>query len=302
VSYALLFAGQGGQHAGMLPWLESAQAALPTLSTMASALGADWRSTLHDEALRSHNRFAQTLLTGTSLAAWEALKPLLPGLPAVVAGYSVGELAACACAGVLDNAAAIHLADQRACAMDHAAQGQGAGLLSVSGLVVERVLRLHPRLSPAILIAADHAIFGAPVAELDAAQQQLSQAGASCKRLAIGVASHTPLMAAATHAFARHLQDCALQPPAVPVVLNASARLCRRVDELEAALSTQISTTVDWAACMDAVAERGVSCVLEIGPGNALSTMWNRRHAAPAARALEDFRDAAGAARWVGSR
>lgn len=299
MSYALVFAGQGSQHAGMLPWLGLASRESPALSAMESALGTDWRTTLNDEALRSQNRFAQTLITGTSLAAWEALKPLLPGPPAVVAGYSVGEMAACACAGVLTIPEAIGLAARRADAMDRAAGAHSAGLLSVSGLAVQRVLQQHPRLSPAILIDADHAIFGALVADLDAAQPQLSQAGAVCKRLAIGVASHTHWMAAATEAFAQVLSKQGLQPPTFPVVLNATAQACRRVAEIQAALSTQIRTTVDWAACMDALAERGVQCVLEIGPGSALAAMWNRRHPGISARALEDFQDPAGAARWV---
>lgn len=306
MSYALLFAGQGSQHADMLPWLlptGGVGASLsPALSAMESALGNAWRSSLQDAALRSRNHFAQTLLTGTSLAAWERLQPRLPGPPAAVAGYSVGELAACACAGVLGVAQAVQLAGQRAQAMDRAAQGQGAGLLSISGMGPHQVLQQHPRLSPAIVIDTDHAIYGALLADLDAAQQQISQAGASCKRLAIGVASHTPWMVQASEAFAQVLQPLSLQPPVCPVVLNASARPCRRADEIKLALSAQISNPVDWAACMDALAERGVRCVLEIGPGSALATMWNRRHPAIAARALEEFRDPAGAAAWVTER
>ncbi len=39
MSYALLFPGQGSQHADMLPWLESQTAAQPALDAMAHEAG-----------------------------------------------------------------------------------------------------------------------------------------------------------------------------------------------------------------------------------------------------------------------
>ena len=100
--YAVLFPGQGGQHAGMLPWLESEPASAPILAAMARRLGDDWRARLEDQDWRHSNAVAQPLVTGTSLAAWAALEPMLPVPPTIVAGYSVGELAAAACARAFD--------------------------------------------------------------------------------------------------------------------------------------------------------------------------------------------------------
>ena len=299
MSYAVVFAGQGSQHAEMMPWLSTDAFDTLAIFEMEKTLGAAWRTTLRSEALRTENRFAQPLMTGTSLAAWETLKPHLPCLPAAVAGYSVGEIAAYACAGVLSIPQAIHLANVRADLMDRAAKGQVAGLMSVSGLSVERIVQQFKNLSCAILIDYDHAIFGALNDDLDVAQMKLSGAGAICNRLGIGVASHTPMMACASSEFAEVLNTATFLVPNFPIVVNARARLCRRVDELKSALSTQISTTIDWASCMDALAESGINCVLEIGPGRALATMWNRRHPAIPARSLEDFRDPRGAARWI---
>jgi [acyl-carrier-protein] S-malonyltransferase len=50
---------------------------------------------------------------------------------------------------------------------------------------------------------------------------------------------------------------------------------------------------------MDALAEQGVACVIEVGAGTTLAKMWNQRHPDIPARALDEFRDVAGAARWI---
>ena len=162
MSYAVLFPGQGSQHADMLPWLGSEVLAAPVLQAMADILGSDWRQQLRDEAYLSSNRVAQVLVTGVGLAAWAVLAPLLPSPPAIVAGYSVGELAAVACAGAFDAPTALQLAVQRAQAMDAAVAGLDTGLLSVSGLhhtALEELLGLFP-VEQALALAPDHTILG----------------------------------------------------------------------------------------------------------------------------------------------
>jgi [acyl-carrier-protein] S-malonyltransferase len=52
---------------------------------------------------------------------------------------------------------------------------------------------------------------------------------------------------------------------------------------------------------MDVIAERGVDCVLEIGPNSALASLWNRRYPTIPARSIEEFKNPEGAAMWVKS-
>jgi len=297
--YALLFAGQGTQHADMLPWLESEPASQPALQALAQAVGPDWRGALADPSMRSSNAFAQPLIVATSLAAWAALAPQLPGPPQVVAGYSVGELSAFACAGVLPPQQAIALASLRAARMDAAAAGQAGGLLSVTGLPMAAVLQAFPALDCAIHIAADQGIYAGPADLLDACASALRAQGGSCKRLEVRIASHAPGMAAAAAQFAADLQPVAFAAPGPAIALNASGSLSRQPERLRSALAQQVATTVQWSACLEAVAEQGVDCVLEVGAGSALSTMWSQRFPDIPARALEAFRDCQGAARWV---
>ena len=300
MTLGLLFPGQGTQHAGMLPWLGHGCAPLPALALLEAQLGADWRQRLADSTWATRNEVAQTLLTGLSLAAWQQLQPLLPA-PAVVAGYSVGELAAFSAAGVFGADDALVLARLRARVMDDCVAGQPTGLLSISGAPpgsIEALCHRHA-LAVAIRIGADRAIVGGLRSALQAAEDEASAAGATCTRLAVSIASHTPWMAAGVPRLAEALAALPFERPRVALVCNHTGSTLRTVDTLRQALAAQIAQTVPWDRCMDTVAERRVRCVLEVGPGNTLARMWNARHPAIPARSVDEFQAPDAAARWV---
>jgi len=301
MSYALLFSGQASQHPAMLPWLESEPAAVDILRGMSNRLGLDWRAQLHDADQRSNNAFAQVLITGTSLAAWAALQSQLAERPAVVAGYSVGELPAFACAGVFSAEQALTLAAHRASLMDAAVSGLNTGLLSVSGLPEAAVLAACTglQLECAIRISASQGLFAGSDDTLSKAAHLLVALGAVCKRLDIRVASHSSWMRPAALVFSEVLGPLMFAPPTAPIALNALGVLSRKPAELGVALSQQIASTVQWSACLEAVAERQVNCVLEIGAGSALARMWNERFPHIPARSLDEFQHLTGAVNWV---
>jgi len=301
MTFAVLFPGQGNQHPHMLPWLESEPASATVVATMTRMLGEDWRERARDEHWLNSNEVAQVLVTGTSLAAWAELAPRLPGPPAIVAGYSVGELAAFAGAGVFDPQQALELAVRRAEEMDRCVEGLSTGLLSVSGtseaVLIQTCTGLH--LECAIRVAHDHGIYAGEDATLRQARGRLSHVGAKCKRLPVRVASHSSWMHRAASAFAHELQSVRFNPAQCPVALNASGTTTRHAAMLRAALSRQIDSTVQWSACMKSIAERRVSCVIEVGSGSALSRMWSTHHPEVPVRAVEDFRDPRAISRWV---
>ena len=302
MSLALLFAGQGTQHAAMLPWLDTCVEAAPALARVASRLGADWRTRLAEPEWSQSNAVVQPLLTGLSLAAWQSLAQTLP-VPTVMAGYSVGELAAFCAAGVFDEAQAMALADDRAAAMDRSAAGLDTGLLSVQGLDARLLMATCERhgLSVALRLAADRAVLGGLSAALALAERDLSAAGARCTRLPVRVASHTPWMAAAAVEFAARLSGVAMSTPRSILVCNHSGAAEREPGRLKHLLARQLATPVLWDSCMDAIAERRVRCVLEVGAGHALTNLWRERYPDVPARSVDEFRSAQAVARWVGT-
>lgn len=298
MSLGLLFAGQGTQHPGMLPWLDDAD---PLVRRTAAALGvADWRQALGDAAWALRNRHVQILLTGFGLAAWARLAPRLP-VPAAAAGYSVGELAAFCAAGVFEADTALQLAGQRADAMDRCAAVAPGGLLSVSGLQRAAVAALCARcgLALAIDIDAETAVLGGPAAALACGAQEAAGLGARATPLAVAVASHTPAMQPAAEAFGAALRPVALARPALPLFCNAGGERVHDAAQAARVLAAQIAQTVRWSDVLEAMHARRVSCVLEIGPGSALSAMWNRRFPEVPARSADEFRSADAVVAWV---
>ena len=293
--YALVFSGQGMQHAGMLPWLARDEA----VQAVEATLGADWRERLADPAWAGRNAHAQVLLTGLALAAWHQLAPLLPP-PAVVAGYSVGELPAFSAAGVMDAPTALALARERAACMDAAAAAADTGLLAVTGLSPDALAALRARfdLDEAIRNGPDSVVLGGLRAALDEAQPAAEGQGARCTRLHVALASHTRWMRPAADAFKNVLDGVALQRPRVPLLSNALGRV-RDAAQAREALSTQIAATVRWDECMDAVLAQRVDAVLEVGPGQALARLWQQRFADVPARSADEFRSAAAVAKWL---
>ena len=299
MTIALLFPGQGTQHEAMLPWLESEPAVRPVLDRMATALGTDWRARLADPAWAQSNAVAQSLVTGSSVAAWTALEPGLPRVVAV-AGYSVGELAACVAAGMLDAADAMTLAAQRAAAMDACAVDGAAGLLGLSNADARDVDAACARwgLELAIRTGDRRCIVGGPVDALAQAAAHLAELGAKTTPLGVRVASHTRAMRAAVPALARALALARWRAPRVAWVAGITGTVLRDVADVQRVLADQVATTVRWDACMDAVAERRPDVVLEVGPGTTLARLWRERHPAIPVRSCDEFASAKQVLDW----
>lgn len=297
---ALLFPGQGTQHPQMLPWLEQEPAAVPLLGQLQATLGADWRNRLTDPAWSTSNVVAQPLLVGVELAAWSCLAPLLPA-PVAVAGYSVGELAAFSAAGVLDAATALALAQTRATAMDHCAGTQALGMAAVHDLPLAETRAWCARhgLALAIRLGPDRAVVGGPVDALQAAGQDPVVAGGRVKPIGVRIASHTPWMRDAAAAFASSLAAIALRPARAAVACNLTGAATRQPAELARCLAQQIAAPVLWDLCLESVAERGVRCVLEVGPGTTLSAMWRAYAPSIPVRSVDEFRSVHAVVEWV---
>jgi len=299
MAVALLFSGQGMQHPQMLPWLRIEH---PLLLSMQQQLGiANWRAALQEASWASVNRHAQVLLTATSLAAWEQLHTAAPGCtPRVVAGYSVGELAACSVAGVFDPLTALHLAGCRAAAMDAASVGQDFAMLAVSGLPLEYISSACVATGTALAIhnGPDSVVCAGPRPQLQRLEQMAYASGGHCTWLSVQVASHTHWMQSAARDFAADLSRITLNRPCLIWLCN-SGQWARDGASVQQALVAQLTHPVQWHDCMQRVYEYRPQAVLEIGPGQGLSSMWNRRYPDIPSRSADAFQTQAALLRWL---
>jgi [acyl-carrier-protein] S-malonyltransferase len=299
--WVALFSGQGGQR------LEHAHALAddlrpPLREAWATALlGAGVAANALDETALSRNRVAQPTLCAWQVHAWQRIAASLPP-PVLVAGYSVGELAACSAAGGYAGSAAIALAARRACAMDEATQGP-SGLAAVLGLAADDVAALCAQENVAVAIrnGPRHFIVGGADAALACFIAAAVRRGAvRAQRLCVNTPAHTPMLAEAVLRFAAALASVMeAERLRIPMLTGVDGGTLRTTAQAADALARQIATPLDWSACMDAVAEMRPDAVLEIGPGDALARMFAEAVPGVPVRALDAFRAPASAAEWV---
>jgi [acyl-carrier-protein] S-malonyltransferase len=301
---AILCSGQGGQHPAMFDLVANCPEAEPVFAVAAGILGKDPRRFVREAARPDlfSDFSGQVLCCTQALAAWAALGTVRPAR-AVIAGYSIGELAAWGCAGALDGPGTLRLAQRRAALMDAAAPSDG-GLAAVVGLrrpTLEPILGRHEA-SIAIVNDVDSFVVGGPRTELKAACREAAASGA--KRtvdLRVAVPSHTPLLSEATEQFRAVLRE------ACPRLPRTGYRLLSGIDgdtiyDIDTGidkLARQISTTIDWAACLESCRSAGAGAALELGPGIALSRMASPLFPDGRARAVEEFRTLDGLRTWL---
>ena len=301
---AILCSGQGAQHSGMFDLLAGCVDAEPVFAAARQHLREDPRRLVRevppDALFKDHT--GQILCCTQALAVWAGLGKAHPAR-AVVAGYSVGELAAWGCAGSLDATATLQLAARRASIMDAVAPHDG-GLAGIIGLRRDRLdpILLKYDLELAIINDVDSFVIGGHADPLDACCRDALASGAKrAVRIRVTVPSHTRLMAAAVEPFSNALRERA---PRLP---HGSYRLLSGIDgstvwDMETGcekLARQICTPVNWAACLQGCRAAGAELALELGPGSALSRMAAPLFPADRVRSAEDFRTLAGLRTWL---
>lgn len=298
MSLALLCPGQGAQHAAMFDRVRDVAAACTVLDAAGALLGRDvFAAAAADD--RFDNAQAQPLLCAASLAQWQCLRDALPA-PTVIAGYSIGELAAQAIAGSVDPITCLALAAQRAQLMD-AASPAHCGLQAVLGLDRPALQALCDSNGAFIAIANghDHFIVGGPQSSLDVLAAKARAYGADIRPLPVHVPAHTPLLAGAVLPFATVLEATPLQAPRLPVLAGIDARPVRDRAAVVHTLSAQLAQTIEWSQVMRQAFERGARVFLQLGPGNALARMVAPDYPCCEVRAVEEFQSLEGAAAWV---
>lgn len=303
MTLAILCSGQGLQGPKSFALTADAPQAGELFARAARLLGSDPRLLVQSAGaeILHGNRTGQILCVLQAVAAAAALGDVWPDR-LVIAGYSVGEVAAWSVAGLIEPASVLDLIAARAEAMDAASHAHD-GLLFVRGLSRAAIESLCARHDAAIAIVnpGDAYVLGGD--RLEALAEAATQAGAlHVTRIAVAVASHTARLASASTSFRQQLDRVHVPsrpPPGIRLLSGIDGNTVLDVRSGLDKLAAQISHTVQWEACLDSAVEAGATVFLELGPGGALAEMAAAAHRDIPARSLGDFETLQGARAWL---
>jgi len=306
---AIICSGQAGQHRAMLDDLIKAPDLEELRSSAAEILGKDvegWWSSLTDEAIFA-NENAQFAIALYQLSVWQRIAALIPQ-PALIAGYSLGELIAYHVAGTLNAADTLKLVRQRARLMDESTGDlavTGGCMLLWRGRVPYQVFEAMQRgltlygLETAIVRSRGEQVFTGSADAVDSFMADPLIVNPNMVRLAITTPSHSKYLATAAEHFRNVLNDSALASPSVPVLAGVDGTRVFTGSQAVEALSSQIATTVRWDRCMRALEEAGIDTVIELGPGNDLAKLIEANHPRISARSVDEFHDWRAVSKWL---
>lgn len=282
-SVAFLFAGQGAQHPAMGVDLIEASPAAAEVFAIADEVrpgtSEQCRSASKEELSQTEN--TQPCVFVHDLAAAAALRER-GVVPAVCAGFSLGEVAALNFAGAFDARAGFELVCERAALMAAAAERHPGGMRAVIKLDAAQVENLAAQAgedcwpvnynSPQQTVVA-----GAPDA-LQTLDVLVKEAGGRAMKVAVSGAFHSPYMAEATEGLATYIQDGhAPSPLLIPVMANMTAAPYpadpRAASDV---LANQVSHAVRWVDTLHALQDQGIDTFIEVGPGKTLSGLVKR--------------------------
>ncbi|RRR42636.1 ACP S-malonyltransferase [Mycolicibacter terrae] len=282
---ALLAPGQGSQTPGMLsPWLETpdageARAQLAAWSTISGldlvALGTTATAEeITDTAVTQPLVVAATLLAYAELAKRRNNADLGD---VIVAGHSVGEIAAYAIAGVLSPDDAIMLAAIRGREMAKACALEPTGMAAVLGgdeaEVLARLEQLD--LTPANRNAAGQIVAAGPVPALDKLAED-PPAKARVRKLATAGAFHTQYMAPALEAYSAAAAQVTTAEPTATLLSNRDGQPVASAAEAMDHLVAQLTRPVRWDLCTETLRSRGVTAIVEFPPAGTLAGIAKR--------------------------
>jgi [acyl-carrier-protein] S-malonyltransferase len=299
----LVFAapGQGAQVPGFLtPWLDLPGFA-DRLAAWSELAGCDLvaaGTTAGADEIRD-TAIAQPLLVAAAIAAAETLCGDLPQArrqAGIIAGHSVGELAAGAIAGVISPQDAMSLIAVRARAMASAARAVPTGMTAILGGSEPEVLAAIEThgLTPANINAPGQVVAAGTLDQL-AALAADPPPGARLRPLSVAGAFHSPHMAPAIAALRAAAATVTISDPATVLLSNLDGAAARSGADWLERIITQVSAPVQWQACMHTMADLGASAFIELLPGGTLTGLARRALPGVATAALKTPGDLAAA-------
>ena len=167
--------------------------------------------------------------------------------------------------------------------MKESGDRQPGGMAAVIGLEDDKVAAACQQASakgiiiPANFNSPGQVVISGEIAALtEAMQLALTMGARRAVRLAISIASHSPLMQQVSDQLGEALSRFCIKEAQIPVVANLTAQAITSVEDIRTELTNQVSRSVLWAQSVLKMGECGVNTFVEVGPGQALTSLIKR--------------------------
>ena len=314
--FAFVFPGQGSQSVGMLDAWGEHPAVIETLKEASDALGEDIAKLIKEgpkEALALTTN-TQPVMLVAAVAAYRVWMSETGIEPAVVAGHSLGEYSAMVAAGMLTLAQATPLVRYRAEAMQQAVPVGVGAMAAILGMDTAKVIAGCEEATRAIrgldglggrggsgtlnsLEIVEAVNFNDPAqtviagskAAVDKACEILKAQGAKrALLLAVSAPFHSSLMQPAAEKLKEKLESVEFASPRMALLNNIDVAIEVDSERIRDALYRQAFGPVRWVECIQGIKARGISTVVECGPGKVLAGLVKRIDAEMTGLALFD--------------
>ena len=289
--FAFVFPGQGSQSVGMLDAWGDHPVVREAVQEASDALGEDLGRLIKagpkEELALTTN--TQPVMLLAAVAAYRVWLAETGAKPTVVAGHSLGEYSALVASGVLTLAQATPLVRFRAQAMQDAVPVGTGAMAAILGMDADSVKAGCAQVTQAFGAGsaevveavnfndpAQTVIAGSKLA-VEKACEALKAAGAKrALPLPVSAPFHSSLMKPAAEKLRERLASVSLAPAQIPLINNIDVAVQTDAASIADALYHQAFGPVRWVECVQAIKARGVSTVVECGPGKVLAGMVKR--------------------------
>jgi [acyl-carrier-protein] S-malonyltransferase len=256
-----------------------------TFGEASEALGFDLWAMLQSgqKADIDRTEHTQPIMLSSGVAVWRCWREQGGAMPSVMAGHSLAEYTALACAGAIDFPDAIRLVVKRAHLMQAAVPEDAGGMAALIGLDDEAVMALCREqaegqvLEPVNYNAPGQVVIAGDRAAVQRALDAAKAAGAKrAVLLAVSVPSHCSLMREAANQLREILDQTELHLPSIPVLHNVNVGIAESPNQIRDLLTRQLYSPVRWVETIQAIAARGVKLAIEAGPGKVLAGLGKR--------------------------
>ena len=273
---AFIFPGQGAQKAGMgKDFYENSEAVRSFFDQAQKILDFDLKEMCFGEHEELNlTEYTQPCMVSVCLAIVRELKKR--GInPDITAGLSLGEYAAVAAAGGMNELDAIKLVRRRGILMQStvpAGEGAMAAVLGLDAKKIEEILESFENVWIANYNCPGQIVITGLTNEVQQASLALKEAGAKrVVELKVSGPFHSLLLKPAGEALLKEMESMSFSTLQVPYVANATAEIVTDSKKISTFFAKGIYSSVRWQQSIETMLENGVDTFVEIGPGKTLA-------------------------------